>query len=542
MKRCEYSALCSYIALFSCLGITLSWGWVTFTDVTEEAGIRFVHTNGSTGEHLFPETIGSGCAFVDYDQDGWIDIYFVNAGDFQKDGAPNVLYRNNGDGTFTDVTEAAGVGDTGFGAGVTVGDYNGDGWEDLYICNYRTNILYRNNGDGTFTDVTEAAGVREPRWSVSSACFDADNDGDLDLYVVNYVAYVRERDRCSRYGLSSYCAPETFDPEMDALYRNNGDGTFTDISETAGITLAGRGLAIVAGDYDNDGNTDVFVANDISPDFLYHNLGDGTFEEIGLIVGIALSGDATMGNGMGIDLADFDNDGWLDLVVTNFQDQVNTLYHNDQDGFFTDVSFVSGTGLPSLSLLAWGCGFIDVDNDGWRDLFIANGHVHDNIEQYNDVGKYAQPKLLYRNEGEGIFSDMSAESGDTLQIPQVSRGAAFGDYDNDGDIDILVNNLDTPATLLRNEGGNDNGWIRVAVQPPALSVGARVWVETPDGLRQMDAIHSGGSYASHHDTRLLFGVGEANVVRVWVKWKDGVESNMVETPTRQTLTFRHPRF
>ncbi|MBI1930585.1 VCBS repeat-containing protein, partial [Candidatus Poribacteria bacterium] len=459
--------------------ITPSWGWVRFTDVTEEAGIRFVHINGATGEHLFPETIGSGCAFFDYDHDDWLDIYLVNGGDFRREGeAPteptrgvsNALYRNNGDGTFTDVTQAAGVGETGFGAGVCVGDYNGDGWEDLYICNYGRNTLYRNNGDGTFTDVTQTAGVGEGRWSTSSAFFDADNDSDLDLYVANYVRYATVRDGCvfhvpprsvigggsetprrensATRELRVYCGPENFDPETDTLYRNNGDGTFTDVSKAAGITPsdsplplgegpgvrsgAGRGLGVICGDYDDDGDTDIFVANDMSPNLLYRNRGDGTFEEVGFRAGIALSEDATLGNGMGIDLADFDNDGGLDLIVTNFQDQVNTLYHNDRDGFFTDVSYSSGTGVPSLPFLGWGCGLVDVDNDGWRDLFIVNGHIHDNIEQFNDVGKYAQPKQLFRNENRGIFSDMSAQSGAALTIPQVSRGAAFGDYDNDG--------------------------------------------------------------------------------------------------------------
>ncbi|MCZ6677199.1 MAG: CRTAC1 family protein [Candidatus Poribacteria bacterium] len=530
--------VCCAVLLFS-LNVTFSWGWIVFTDVTQEAGISFWHINGATGKHLIPETIGSGCAFFDYDKDGWLDIYLVNGGTFDRSGAPNVLYHNNGDGTFTDVTQQAGVGDWGFGAGVCVGDYNGDDFEDLYVCNYNRNVLYHNNGDGTFTDVTQQAGVAEPRWSVSSAFFDADNDGDLDLYVANYLRYSQGRDSCVLNGLSVYCGPENFAPEKDALYQNNGDGTFTDISEQAGITIAGRGLGVICGDYDDDGDTDVFVANDISPNFLYRNRGHGTFEEVGFIVGVALSEDGKLGNGMGIDLADFDNDGGLDLIVTNFQDRVNTLYHNDRDGFFTDVSYASGTGIPSVPLLAWGCKLVDLDNDGWRDVFIVNGHVHDNIEQLSDVGKYAQPKLVFRNHQGISFMDVSAQSGKVISVPQVSRGAAFGDYDNDGDIDVVVNNLHARATLLRNEGGHERGWVRVVVLPPAMSVGARVWIETPDSLRQIAEISTGGSYASHSDTRLLFGIGKAKSARLWVEWRDGSRSEEIETSTRQTLIFHH---
>ncbi|MCH8292879.1 CRTAC1 family protein [Candidatus Poribacteria bacterium] len=536
----RHPIFCMTMMLFFSPNTSPLWGWTTFTDVTGEAGIHFVHINGATGEHLFPETIGSGCAFFDYNNDGWLDIYLVNSGHVTGSGASNALYRNRGDGTFTDVSDAAGVDDTGFGAGVCVADYDGDGWVDVYLCNFGRNTLYRNNGDGTFTDTTETAGVDETRWSTSSTFLDIDNDGDLDIYVVNYVRYFGERDGCVSKMFSVYCSPETFDAEPDTLYRNNGDGTFTDVSQVSGVTGAGRGLGVVSGDYDNDGDVDIFVANDMSPNFLYRNLGNGTFEEIGFIAGIALSDDATMGNSMGIDLADFDNDSGLDLVVTNFQNQVNTLSHNDQDGFFTDVSYRSGTGIPSLPLLGWGCGFVDVDNDGWRDVFIVNGHIHDNIEKFDDVGKYAQPKQLFRNDKYGIFSDMSSQSGPALTIPQISRGAAFGDYDNDGDIDVIINNLHSPTTLLRNDGGNVNGWVRVVVQPPTASVGARVWLETPDSLRQTYEIHSGGSYASSSDTRPLFGIGKAESAKIWIEWRDGTRSEVVETSPRQTLTFHHP--
>jgi hypothetical protein len=509
--------------------------WVTFTDVTESAKVTFRHVTHATGEHLFPETVGSGCAFLDYDRDGYLDIYLVNNGDFDGDGAPNTLYRNNGDETFTDVTESAGVGDMRFGIGVAVGDYDADGWDDIYVCNFARNTLYRNNGDGTFTDVTESAGVGETRWSASAVFFDMDNDLDLDLYVANYVDYKRERDGCRYQNLTVYCSPETFDPVPDTLYRNNGDGTFTDVSETAGITVPARGLGVVAADYDDDGDRDIIVANDMNPNFLYRNRGDGTFEEVGLDVGVALAEDATMGNGMGVDVADYDNDGRLDVLVTNFQDQVNTLFRNDGDGFFTDVSYPTGTGAPSLRHLAWGCGFVDLDNDGWRDLFIGNGHVHDNIAEFDQIGTYRQAKLIFKNARNGAFENVSGSSGDAVQVPQPSRGVAFGDYDNDGDLDVLANNVNAPATLYRNDGGNANGWIRVVFDDRSRVDGVRVWVESPDGSRQMAEVHGGGSYGSSHDSRLLFGIGVSATATVRVEWGLGTLSAPVVVRAGDTL-------
>jgi hypothetical protein len=515
--------------------------WIQLEDVAEAAGLRFQHTNGASGEHLFPETLGSGCAFLDYDRDGWLDVYLVNAGDFRARGAPNALYRNQRDGTFRDVTDEAGVGDTGYGIGVVVGDYNGDGWEDIYICNYGRNTLYRNDGDGTFTDVTDEAGVAEPRWSSSAAFLDLDRDGDLDLYVANYVHYTPTRDGCAFRGIRVYCGPETFDPETDTLYRNNGDGTFTDVSQAAGIAAHARGLGVIAGDYDDDGDPDIVVANDMNPNLLYRNRSDGTFEEVGFLAGIALSEEATMGNGMGVDLADYDNDGALDLIVTNFQDQVNTLYRNDGDGLFTDVSFRSGTGVPSIPLLAWGCGLVDLDNDGWRDLFVVNGHIHDNVEQFSDVGTYAQAKLVFRQERPGVFEDVSGRSGLDVARRWVGRGAAFGDYDNDGDLDVLVNNLNGRPSLYRNMGGNRNGWVRVVLEPPAAAVGARVHLDPANGGPQVAEIHAGGSFASSNDTRALFGLGGAADADVRVVWPDGASSGPVRASAGETVVLRHPR-
>lgn len=538
----SFHSLCILVIVCPFLITSPLWAWVEFTDNTKAAGIDFLHRNGATGKRLFPEPNGAGCAFLDYDSDGWMDIYLVNSGNFQNPNAPNALYRNNGNDTFTDLTKEAGVGNTGFGSGICVGDYDNDGWEDIYICNFGKNVLYRNLGDGTFSDVTEKSGVEEHSWSTSATFFDADSDGDLDLYVANYLIYSVETDGCQLESLRVYCGPDNYPPANDSFYRNNGDGTFQNDSISAGLVHSGRGFGVITGDYDNDGDRDIFVANDLSPNFLYRNNGDGQFEEIGFLAGVALSEDGTVGNGMGIDLSDYNNDGSLDLVVTNYQSQVNTVYRNDLDGFFTDVSFVSGTGLPSFPLLSWGCGFVDVDNDGWRDLFVVNGHIHDNIDQFDDIGDYAQPKQLFRNLRTGTFLDMSSKSGKALIEPQVSRGAAFGDYDNDGDIDILINNLQGLATLLRNDGGNDRSWIRVSIRPPAQSLMARVFVETDDGLSQIDEAQSGGSYVSHNDTRLLFGLEDADFVRVWVQWQDGTHSEVIKTPTRKEVVFYHPSY
>ena len=538
----SFHSLCILVIVCPFLITSPLWAWVEFTDNTKAAGIDFLHRNGAKGKRLFPEPNGAGCAFLDYDSDGWMDIYLVNSGNFQNPNAPNALYRNNGNDTFTDLTKEAGVGNTGFGSGICVGDYDNDGWEDIYICNFGKNVLYRNLGDGTFSDVTEKSGVEEHSWSTSATFFDADSDGDLDLYVANYLIYSVETDGCQLESLRVYCGPDNYPPANDSFYRNNGDGTFQNDSISAGLVHSGRGFGVITGDYDNDGDRDIFVANDLSPNFLYRNNGDGQFEEIGFLAGVALSEDGTVGNGMGIDLSDYNNDGGLDLVVTNYQSQVNTVYRNDLDGFFTDVSFVSGTGLPSFPLLSWGCGFVDVDNDGWRDLFVVNGHIHDNIDQFDDIGDYAQPKQLFRNLRTGAFLDMSSKSGKALIEPQVSRGAAFGDYDNDGDIDILINNLQGLATLLRNDGGNDRSWIRVSIRPPAQSLMARVFVETDDGLSQIDEAQSGGSYVSHNDTRLLFGLEDADFVRVWVQWQDGTHSEVIKTPTRKEVVFYHPSY
>ena len=504
---------------------------IQFVDVTQEAGIYWKHTDGRSGRKYFMETLGSGAAFFDYDADGDADLYFV-------DGAPlpgyvpeeiptNRLYRNNGDSTFTEVTKIAGVGDTGYGHGCAVGDYNNDGQLDLYVTNYGINRLYRNNGDGTFTDVAETAGVTEPRWSTSCAFADYDRDGDLDLYIVNYIVFdIAENPWCGlkEKGIRAYCEPDNFPAQSDTLYRNNGDGTFTDVTRSAGIyNTTGKGLGVVWGDYDNDGALDIYVANDSTENLFYRNNGDGTFEEIGFMVGVALSEDGAPENGMGTAFGDWNNDGWFDLTVTNYAQQTNTLYHNDADGFFTDVTTTTKTAQITYPYLGWATAFIDYDNDGYQDIFVANGHLMDNITVLEKHVSYPQKNLLFRNLGDGTFSNVVSET-DGLSLKKVSRGAAIGDYDNDGDLDILVTNCNQSPDLLQNVVGNRNNWIQVqldGLKSNRSGFGAKIKVVT-GGHVQYREVHSGGSYLSFHDIRAHFGVGEAGQIDLLeVRWPSG---------------------
>ena len=435
---------------------------IQFVDVTQEAGIHWKHVDGRSGQKYFMETLGSGAAFFDYDADGDPDLYFVNGaplpGYVSQEIPTNCLYQNNGDGTFTDVTEKAGVGDTGYGHGCAVGDYNNDGKLDLYVTNYGVNRLYRNNGDGTFTEVAEAAGVTEPRWSTSCAFADYDRDGNLDLYVVNYIVFdIDENPWCGfkEKGIRAYCEPDNFTAQSDTLYRNNGDGTFTDVTKTVGIyNTTGKGLGVVWGDYNNDGTPDLYVANDSTENLFYHNNGDGTFEEVGFMVGVALSEDGVAENGMGTAFGDWNNDGWLDLTVTNYAQQTNTLYHNDADGFFTDTTATTKTAQLTYPYLGWATAFIDYDNDGYQDLFVANGHLHENLAELGQEGTYGQRNLLFRNSANNTFAEVSETLGPGMKLEDVSRGATFADYDLDGDIDIVVTNSNTAPRLLRNDGGN----------------------------------------------------------------------------------------
>ena len=520
---------------------------VQFVDVTQEVGIHWTHIDGRSGQKYFMETLGSGAAFFDYDADGDADLYFVNGaplpGYVAKEIPTNCLYQNNGDGTFTDVTEIAGVGDTGYGHGCAVGDYNNDGQLDLYVTNYGTNRLYRNNGDGTFTDVAEVAGVTEARWSSSCAFADYDRDGHLDLYVVNYIVFdIDENPWCGlkEKGIRAYCEPDNFPAQSDTLFRNNGDGTFTDVTKTAGVyNTTGKGLGVVWGDYNNDGAPDLYVANDSTENFFYHNNDDGTFEEVGFMIGVALSEDGAPENGMGTAFGDWNNDGWFDLTVTNYAQQTNTLYQNDADGFFTDATATTKTAQVTYPYLGWATAFIDYDNDGYQDLFVANGHLHDNLSELGQQGTYGQRNLLFRNNYDGTFTEVSETLGPGMKLEDVSRGATFADYDLDGDIDIVVTNSNTIPRLLRNEGGNQKNWLQVrlvATTGPTDAIGARVSIKTGE-LTQTREVRSGDGYLSQRELTLHFGIGDYEQVdSIEVRWQSGMRQLIESVPANQVLS------
>ena len=513
---------------------------VHFTDVTAELGIDFRHANGESGQKYFIEPIGSGVALFDFDNDNDLDLYFVNGSDLLGMVSPtlptNRLYRNDGS-TFTDVTIEASVGDTSYGLGCCVGDYNNDGFTDLYVTNYGANVLYRNNGDGTFTDVAKAAGASGSQFSSGCAFVDVDTDGDLDLYVVNYVQFDPETNPvCTRQGIQTYCTPEALLGVSDVLYLNKGNGTFTDGSEEAGVSeVEGKGLGVVCGDTDNDGNVDIFVANDTTPNLLYRNNTDSLkMTEDALFSGVALSEEGRPYSGMGANLGDFDNDGYLDIIITNFQDQTNSLYHNTQSGFFTEVSFSKGIGEKSLPYLAWGVDFVDFNNDGWLDLFIANGHLDDNIAEIDPIGTYAQPNQLFLNNRGVNFTELADEA---ITMRKVSRGAAFGDIDNDGDMDMVVSNLKDSPTILRNDS-NTAQWLSVKLIGTHCNrdaIGARVAAVSGE-LTQIREVKSGSGYLSQNDLRLHFGLGEARLVdTLTVRWLCGKVQTLQDVETNQVL-------
>ena len=525
------------IILLICAPLSLSSAEIQFVDVTTEAGINFRHINGAEGAYHLPETLGAGGAFFDADNDGNLDIYLVNSGYWKEsssgDETPSALYRNSGDGTFTDITMTAGVGNSGnYGQGAACADYDNDGDVDLYVTNFGVNVLYRNNGDGTFTDVTASTRVGDPGWS-SSACFlDYNRDGHLDLFVVNYLVYSLDVPYrpCGEDGIQTYCHPSLFEGAPDTLYRNNGDGTFTDVSHEAGVggiggLFHGKGLGVVSADFNNDGTPDLYVASDDTRNDFFYNNGDGTFSEISLLAGCAYSFNGVAQAGMGVATDDYNGDGWLDIFVTNLSYETNALYRNNGDGTFTDVIYEAHLGKESYLFVGFGTGFFDADNDGWRDIFIANGHIIDNIEDTHGVLTYRQPDQIFRNQGNGTFQEVSASAGDYFQSTAVSRGALFGDYDNDGDVDMLVTQSNGPVTLLRNETGTQHNWVRiktVGVISSRDGTGTRVTLRA-GGHTQIQEINRGASYLSSHDGRLHFGLGvHTTVDRLEVRWQSGV--------------------
>lgn len=518
---------------------------VTFVEVAVESGIDFKHTDGESGKRLFNEQYGSGGGFFDYNNDGYLDIYLINArpqGEQTDASLPtNVLYHNNGDGSFTDVTHLAGVADTGYGVGATTGDYDNDGDLDLYLTNFGPNVLYQNNGDGTFTDVAETAQVADAGWGTSCAFADFDNDGFLELYVTNYANYTLDAHKtCYRHNIPVYCGPISYPPQPDVFYHNNGNGTFTDLTQQSGLLSApaAHGLGVAVGDADNDGDPDIYVANDQDFNFLFENRGDGSFEEIGLLSGVSCSDMGKAEAGMGVAFADYDNDGKLDLTVSNFQNETNTVYRNEGGNFFIDTTIIAGIAEHTHRYLGWGIGFLDYDNDGYKDIFVANGHTMDNIAEVDRSTTTPQQNLLFRNLRNGQFEDITAQLGEGLARRKTSRAAAFGDYDNDGDIDILITNWNQTVDLLRNEGGNRNNWIQVqaiGTKSNRSGIGARIKVVAGE-LIQYAEVKSSGSYLAFSDLRVHFGLKDVKHIDLLeIRWPSGIIDTATNLSVNQRL-------
>jgi hypothetical protein len=517
---------------------------IQFTNVTSSAGIHFAHFKGNKGISINLEEFGPGVCVSDFDGDGWPDIYFVNGRDLYNRGikVQNALYHNNGDGTFTDVTDKAGVPGTGYGLGCVWGDYDNDGHPDLFVTQFGRNVLYHNNGDGTFTDVTDKAGVAgmdfDTYFHSGATFFDYDRDGKLDLYVGGYVAFGPGAQRyCNLGGVTSSCPPSAYEGSANILYHNNGDGTFTNVTKQAGIYRpGGKNLSVGAADYDNDGWPDLFVANDGLNAYLYHNEHNGTFKEQGMVAGMAFTGQGRTMAAMCISLGDYNNDGWLDLYISDFQGNSDHLWMNDGHGFFDDVSDHSGISLPTRSLLSFGGGFFDYDNDGWLDLFIANGHVYPEVEQVTPEVHYKQINSLFHNDGHGKFVDVTKTSGDGFTIPYAGRGVAFADFDNDGFLDVLVANNNDPPLLLHNTGGNENHHVSfklVGTKSNRDAMGARLKL-TAGGLTQIREIAGGGSYLSQSDLRAHFGLGPAvKIDRLEISWPSGQKQTFLDFPADQ---------
>ena len=543
------------LALAGCLIAATPAPEVQFTDVTQGVGIAFQHENSATSNKYLIETMGGGVALLDYDNDGRLDIFFTN-GAKVDDPMPsgkmpdksdrkfwNRLYHQNADGTFTDVTEKAGL--TGaqqnyYAMGVAVGDYDNDGFEDIYVTGYGGNTLYHNNGNGTFTDVTKTAGVAAGGWSASAGFFDYDNDGKLDIFVTRYLDWSFKTNRyCGEQkpGYRAYCHPDNYDGVTNILYHNNGDGTFTDVSQKAGIANpSGKGLGVTFADYDGDGFTDIFVANDSVQCFLYHNNGNGTFSEVGLLAGVGYNEDGKAFAGMGADFSDFDNDGRPDVVVTDLSNERYMLFRNNGDGTFRDVTNASGVGAATLAFSGWSTHLFDFDNDGWKDIFVAQGHVMDTIQLTSPNLKYLQPPLLLRNEG-GHFKRVIL--GPAFQTEWAGRGAAFGDIDNDGDIDVVMSNVGQKATVLRNDGGNRNNWLGITTigkKSNRDGIGSRVKVVSASGLTQYFTVNTAVGYQSASDKRLIVGLGADSTAKlVEIRWPSGIVQRFENVKAGQML-------
>ena len=524
-----------------------------FVDVAAAAGLREpVVYGGVESKKYILETMGCGCAFIEYDNDGWMDIFLLSGTRLEGDppGASNRLYHNNRDGTFTDVTERAGLHAIGWASGVCVGDYDNDGFEDLFCTAFGQNRLYRNNGDGTFTDVTSDAGLSksQPRWGAGCSFLDYDRDGHLDLFVSNYVRFSLDRapvpganSNCNWKGIPVLCGPRGLPPGRHALYRNNGDGTFTDVSERSGISAAapGYGMTVVAADLDGDGWTDIYVACDSTPSLLFMNNHDGTFREEGVLRGVALSDDGAEQAGMGVGIGDYDLDGHLDLLKTHFADDASGLYHNDGTGHFDDETRRSRLAVETR-YVGWGAGIADLDNDGWPDLFVVTGNVYPEVERKLSQYPNETPRAVFRNLGNGTFEQLVDEAGPGVAAAHCSRGCAFGDFDNDGDLDILIVNLNEPPSLLRNDVTGSPRWLKVrleGVKSNRSAIGARVLVRC-GGTTQAQAVVSQSSYYSCNDPRLHFGMGTCPTADVDVYWPSGSNESLKGIEANQLITIR----
>ena len=532
---------------------------VVFIDITEKAGLnKFHHHSGTPEKKTIIETPGSGVALLDYDNDGWLDIFLLNGSTFaalkrQEPPPRSMLFHNNHDGTFTDVTDKAGVSNERWGFGVAVGDYDNDGWPDIYVANYGKNRLYHNNHDGTFTDVAEKAGVTLGGWSTGPTWGDYDHDGWLDLFVPGYVKFDQDHppiagqgripaNFCQFRGVNVMCGPRGLPGEEDHLFHNNGDGTFTDVSEKGGVSdRAGYyGLAAVFVDVDDDGWVDLAVANDSTPNYLYHNRHNGTFEDVSYASGFALSEDGREQASMGIGVGDYNRDGKIDLFTTTFSDDYKTLYRNDGNDNFSDVTYQAGLGDPTIPFLAWGTGFLDFDNDGLLDIFIANGHVYPEVDGQDWGTTWAERPQLFRNLDGSRFREVTPTTGSGLADVIPARGAAFGDLFNDGHIDVILNNIDSTPTLLRNVVKNGNHWLTLRLiggpKSPRDSIGAKVFL-TAGGVRQRADVFSGGSYGSSSDQRIHFGLGStAKVDQVTIQWPSGTKQELAVPGMDRILT------
>ena len=539
-----------WLALLLLLAAAVAWPTeqrrtVSFVDVTESAGIHFKHNNAAFGKKYLPETMGSGAAFLDFDNDGRLDILLVNSRPWPGHPGPKsypALYRNNGNGTFTDVTRAAGLAVELYGLGVTVADYDNDGWPDVYITALGANHLFHNE-HGRFVDVTDRAHVSAPGMSTSAAFFDYDNDGLLDLFVCHYVDWSIDKDLfCTLDGRSkSYCTPESYHGQSSRLYHNRGQGVFEDVTTRAGLEdPTGKALGVALLDFDGDGWLDLFVANDTQPNKLYHNTGKGTFVDVAVAGGVAFNEAGVARAGMGVDAADYDRSGRASLLIGNFSNEMMALYHNEGHGLFIDEAPNTTVGQATFLKLTFGCFFFDYDLDGWLDIFGADGHVSDDVALVHPRVSYAQAPHLFRNLGGRRFEDVSSQVGRDFTVPVVGRGAAYGDFDGDGDLDLLLTANNGRARLLRNDGGNANAFLRLRLVGTASNrdaIGARVTVTRADGSSQWAMVKTGSSYCSQSELPLTFGLGrDGRVARVDIVWPSGRRDVVTSPPTRRLLT------